>query len=87
MSPYTLPSPGVRWRAYNIPLKSNEMEFWALFYGSKSIFEIEESGDCLVPDVENPGSQKNTQKINVAVVDVVVSDIDGLAVGRMGVYC
>ena len=41
----------------------------------------------MVPDVENPGSQKNTQKINVAVVDVVVSDIDGLAVGRMGVYC
>ena len=56
------------------------------FYETKASLKIEESGDCLVPDVENPGSQKNTQKINVAVVDVVVSDIDGLAVGRMGVY-
>jgi len=44
----------------------------------------------VVPDVENPGAQKITLKINegsVAVVDVVVSDADGLAGGRLGVYC
>ena len=44
----------------------------------------------VVPDVANPGAQKITLKINegsTAVVDVVVSDADGLAGGRLGVYC
>ena len=40
MSPYTLPSPGVRWRAYNIPLKSNEMEFWAFFMEAKASLKL-----------------------------------------------
>jgi len=40
MSPYTLPSPGVRWRAYNIPLKSNEMEFWAFFMEAKASLKV-----------------------------------------------
>ena len=38
----------------------------------------------MVPDIEKPGAQKITLKINEAVVDVVVSDVDGC---RLGVYC
>merc|ERR1719233_2561931 len=39
MSPYTLPSPGVR-EAYNNPLKSNEMEFLGPFMEAKASLKL-----------------------------------------------
>merc|ERR1712106_590820 len=42
------------------------------------------------PDQSNPGAQKIILKINegsTVVVDEVISDADGLAGGRLGVYC